>query len=1132
MTNQTATNRAVQDIYPLSPTQQGLLFHSLYGESQTGAYIVQVSFTLKGDLNREAFEQAWQQLMRRHTILRTAFVWDNLAAPVQVVGQKASLPICWHSWEHLSTQEKQAQQQENLAALIESDRTQGFNLSNAPLMRINAIQLGPNHYRIIWTHHHILLDGWSLPILLKEWIAYYQAAATKKTVQLGEPYPYRDYIAWLQQQDLSAAKQFWQDQLSGITAPTPLGIDNSGQKEVGQRDKQRNRSQQNGSQQNYDQRSYCLPAELTQQLKNFAQQNRLTLSSLVQGAWAKVLSVYSNESTVLYGLARAGRPDSLPQAHQRVGLFINTLPMRVTVSNNSDLVPWLQDIQTQQLTQQPYEYTPLVDIQAVSNIPRQSPLFESVVVFENYPLESAEGLGGLDLLDVAITEQTHYPLTLFATASETLNFKMLYDMQRFEVGAIARLLGHLHSTLAAIVANAQPTNAQKSIGSISILSASEQEQLIHYGQGASVKVSDQCIKDAVAQHAYENPTATALLFEGDAISYSQLDSRANQLVHYLRQQGIEPNTVIGLCAERSVEMVIALLAILKLGCAYVPLDPTHPADRLQYVVEDAGINWLICHAATAQILKPGEIQQINMGQVASAIANQPTSALNVTVAPTNIAYLIYTSGSTGRPKGVPITHQSLNNLLRAMITRLQVTPADTLMAVTTFAFDIAALELFLPLVSGACLLLANNETVRDGHRLIADLETYGVDIMQATPATWRLLLSSGWTGQNGLKILCGGEALDSSLAKVLLDCGEEVWNVYGPTETTIWSGALALTKDLIEAGNVPIGHPIDNTHFYVLDEQQQPVPIGVAGELYIGGLGLSQGYWNRPELTAEKFVPVDGNVLYRTGDRVRYREDGTLDYLGRFDYQAKLRGYRIELGEIESAMARPFQRKIALHPHINQAIAVLQGDTAEDQRLVAYVTLDNGKEANELQFSVGDALRTHLTRQLPHYMVPTAYQVLPAFPLTPNGKVDRKALPAITQSAITPDARPKTAIENTLAEIWRSILPVQEEAEKAVVGATISIYDNFFEIGGHSLLVINAQSQIRQQLGIELSMVDLFRYPTLNTLATHIDQLNEKGEKDKEKQEERKAAVAAGKQRLNKRLKQRKSAQQLGGKAT
>ncbi|MEL6816346.1 MAG: non-ribosomal peptide synthetase, partial [Cyanobacteria bacterium J06598_3] len=562
------------------------------------------------------------------------------------------------------------------------------------------------------------------------------------------------------------------------------------------------------------------------------------------------------------------------------------------------------------------------------------------------------------------------------------------------------------------------------------------------------------------------------------------------------------------------------------------LDPTHPAARLQYVVEDAGINWLICHAATAQILKSGEIQQINMGQAASAIANQPTSALNVTVAPTDLAYLIYTSGSTGRPKGVPITHQSLNNLLRAMITRLQVTPADTLMAVTTFAFDIAALELFLPLVSGACLLLANNETVRDGHRLIAYLDNYGVDIMQATPATWRLLLRSGWAGQNGLKILCGGEALDPALAKSLLDCGEAVWNVYGPTETTIWSGALALTKDLLGTGNVPIGHPIDNTHFCVLDEQQQPVPIGVAGELYIGGLGLSQGYWNRPELTAEKFVPVDGNVLYRTGDRVRYREDGTLDYLGRFDYQAKLRGYRIELGEIE--------RAIALHPHINQAVVVLRGDATANQQLVAYVTLADGKGVNNLKFStedawrlsIRDALRSHLTHHLPHYMVPTAYQVLPAFPLTPNGKVDRKALPAITQSAITPDARPKTAIENTLAEIWRSILPVQKEAEKAAVGATISIHDNFFEIGGHSLLVINAQSQIRQQLGIALSMVDLFRYPTLNTLATHIDQLNEKGEKDKEKQEERKAAVAAGKQRLNKRLKQRKSAQQLGGKAT
>ncbi|MEL7522143.1 MAG: amino acid adenylation domain-containing protein, partial [Cyanobacteria bacterium J06553_1] len=442
--------------------------------------------------------------------------------------------------------------------------------------------------------------------------------------------------------------------------------------------------------------------------------------------------------------------------------------------------------------------------------------------------------------------------------------------------------------------------------------------------------------------------------------------------------------------------------------------------------------------STEQVIAVEEssLQQINLSQCAEAIAAQPTSAskslpesfLTSTATPQTLAYLIYTSGSTGNPKGVPITHRSLSNLLGAMATRLQIKPTDTLMAVTTLAFDIAALELFLPLISGACLLLASNETARNSHQLIAYLDIYGVDIMQATPATWRMLLSSGWAGQNGLRILCGGEALDTALANSLLDCSEEIWNVYGPTETTIWSSALALSKEMLAGGTVPIGHPIDNTHFHILDEQKQPVPLGVAGELYIGGLGLSQGYWHREALTHEKFIdglslsealreqlhPSQPATLYRTGDRVRYREDGTLDYLGRLDYQAKLRGYRIELGEIETAIAR--------HEKVDQAVVVLQGDTPAHQQLTAYVTLTNRennlKEATEIEQRVVQDVRSHLTGHLPHYMVPTAYQVLPAFPLTPNGKINRKALPTITQAAITPDTRPKTTIESTLAKIW------------------------------------------------------------------------------------------------------------------
>ena len=1090
--------RAIQDIYPLSPTQRGLLFHSLYGNSQAGAYIVQVGYTLYGELNRTAFEQAWQQLANRHTILRTAFVWDNLDAPVQVVGQEALVPIHWQDWQERSAD----QQQENLSNLLTTDRAKGFDLSHAPLMRINAIQLSPNRYQILWTHHHMLLDGWSLPLLLKEWIVCYQAACagySAASAQLGAAYPYRDYIAWLQEQNLAAAKQFWKEKLAGFSAPTPLGID-------GIRLEQTSKD----SECLFKEQNYQLSSEISRQLKAFAQQHRLTLSSLVQGAWAKVLSVYSGDREVLYGLACAGRPGSLPAADRRVGLFINTLPMRVKVAPDAELILWLQQIQAQQLAQQPYEYTPLVEIQAVSDIPRRSPLFESVIVFENYPLEPTQGIAGLDLLDVSITEQTHYPLTLFAVATETLTFKALYDPQRFTERAIARLLRHLHTALAAMATSAQNESLCE-LGHIDIIPTDEQQQLLKFAQPSSSGEPEVLVQDAIAHHASRTPNATAVIFNGDSLSYAQLNSRANQLAHSLQQQGVPSNALVGVCVERCIEMVVALLAILKAGCAYVPLDPTYPAARLQYAIKDAGFDWILCHDPTAQLfnLEEQQLKQINLSQVASAIAAQPMSAPQTATSLNDLAYLIYTSGSTGQPKGVPIRHQSLSNLLMAMANRLQVKPTDTLMAVTTLAFDIAALELFLPLISGACLLIASNEVSRNSHQLIAYLDIYGVDIMQATPTTWRMLLSSGWAGQNSLRILCGGEALDFALAKRLLNCGEEVWNVYGPTETTIWSGALALSEEMLACGSVPIGDPIDNTQFYVLDDQQQLAPLGVAGELYIGGLGLSRGYWHREDLTAARFVGVEVlgcaglMTLYKTGDRVRYREDGTLGYLGRLDYQTKLRGYRIELGEIEAA--------IAAHKRINQTVVVLQGETAENQQLVAYVTLVRGDDdGSEMAESVARRLRSHLTTQLPHYMVPTAYRVMSAFPLTPNGKVDRKALPAITIPATTPDARPKTAIETTLAEIWKSILPLK----------TVGIHDNFFEIGGHSLLVVNAQSQIRQRIGIELSMVDLFRYPTLNTLAIHISQLDQ--QRNTQAPKERSVALAVGKQRLRRQLAQRK----------
>ena len=1084
-------NRTVQDIYPLSPTQRGLLFHSLYGP-QSGVYVVQVCYTLQGPLNREAFTQAWQQLLARHTILRTAFVWDNLEAPVQVVGRRVSFPIDWQDWQDLPP----SAQQQRFTNWLASDRQMGFNLSTAPLMRLTVCQWGPDCHRIGWTHHHILLDGWSLPILLREWLVYYRAACTQQVPQLEPSHPYREYIAWLQQQNLEQAKAFWQVQLAGMTAPTPLGID---QAPAGL----------SAAHTQVQDQQFSWTVEQTQRLKSFAQQHRVTLSTVIQGAWAKILSCYSGDPAVVYGLACGGRPSSLPHADGRVGLFINTLPMRIEVAPDHELVPWLQQLQSQQLALQPYEYTPLVEIRAVSPVPHSLPLFESVVVVENYPLAPRQGMGKVELVDVAVVEQTHYPLTLFAVVTETLTLKVLSDPQRFSQAAMTRLLGHLQTVLSQMIQGAPAGVLQD----ITLLSPAEQQQLRMFGRSRTAIVHADRVDVAIAQQAAQHPDATAVISNSIALSYGQLNQRANQLAHYLRHQGIGPGTFIGLCLRRSIDMVVALLAILKAGCAYVPLDPTFPAARLRDVASNAQLNWIICQAETAAAVGDLEAQPLNLSRIDAAVQQQPAADPCQPTHPDDFAYLIYTSGSTGQPKGVPIQHRSLSNLLGAMAARLHIRASDTFMAVTTLAFDIAALELFLPLANGARLLLASDDWVRDGHQLIAHLDAYGVNLMQATPATWRLLVNSGWGGQSGLRILCGGEALDIDLARQLCSCAEEVWNVYGPTETTIWSSALALAAPDLAGGLVPIGAPIDHTQFYVLDQQQQPVPIGVAGELYIGGIGLTPGYWQAPQLTAAKFMAnpfgdkedSPAPTLYRTGDRVRYREEGTLDYLGRLDQQTKLRGYRIELGEIEGVLAT--------YPPIRQAVVMIRGDAPLNQRLVAYVT-----QAQETDHAtLARELRSHLSQQLPPYMIPSTYQVLEAFPLTPNGKVDRQALPAPVPPAAAADHQPQTSLETTLAQIWRSLL--QREA--------IRIDDNFFEVGGHSLLVVNAQIQIRQQLGMELTLMDLFRYPTIRTLAARIGEQQGK-EADPS---DRTAVLTAGKQRLKQQLQQRRKAAQVGGGA-
>ena len=1075
------SRQAVEDIYPLSPTQQGMLFHSIYSP-QSGVYVVQVSCLIHGDLNRHALAQAWQQLVQRHPVLRTAFVWSKLEEPLQVVGRQAALPLTYEDWRQHTPEQHDAWMAE--------DRARGFDLASAPLMRLTVMQVADNTHRMVWTYHHLLFDGWSTSLLLQELLISYQAASQEQTPALTMRPPYRNYIEWLQQQDVESAMRFWKQQLQGLSTPTPLNIERPGY----------HRGVTAQIRHDAVQRHLSLP--LTEQLRMLSQRERLTLNTLVQGAWAIVLSCYSGESDVLFGVTCAGRPPALRGADTMVGLFINTLPMRVNADPQQRLKPWLQQLQAQQLAQQPYEYTPLVRIHGCSDISRSLPLFESVVVFENYPVEPAlrQGAQTLKIDDVTTAEQTNYPLTLFAIAEDTLTLKVLYDRDRFTDGAMKRLLGHLETFLSHMVAAPEAT-----LETHNLISAAERELILHDWNATSEAIEPLCIHEYIALQAVWTPEATAVICGDESLSYRELNAQSNQLAAHLRLRGVQYGDRVGLCVERSLAMMTGLLGILKAGAAYVPLDPGYPRERLATTVADAGIKLLLVTSAwvTSAAALPTSLDIVDLTADWERIAQHQPNDLPSATHPHDIAYVIYTSGSTGQPKGVPIQHHSLNNLLCSVARRLDVVASDTLLAVTTIAFDIAALEVFLPLIVGGCVVIATSPG--NGRDLQQQLAAHQVTVMQGTPSTWRLLLESDWQGQDDLTMLCGGEALDVQLAQQLLPLGATLWNMYGPTETTIWSGALHLSEAWLTEGITPIGEPLANTQFYVLDQRQQPVPIGVPGELYIGGAGLSPGYLHRDDLTQAAFIPnpfgeADLNEsprLYKTGDRVRYLEDGTLAFLGRLDTQVKLRGFRIELGEIETVLAQ--------HPSINQAVVALRQDDPENPQLVAYL-IRSGADA-----FLPAMLRQYLEPTLPSYMIPAAYVVLDAYPLTPNGKVDRQALPAPVSSGHRLEgamAVPQTQAEKAVAAIWQAVLGIDR----------VGLHDNFFDLGGHSLLMVKVHNQLQQQLDVDLPLVELFRYPTVQALATYMRQRETEGDPTPQLRTD---ALEAGKQRLRQRLQQR-----------
>jgi len=1155
--------RQIQDIYPLAPMQQGMLFHTLH-EQAAGHYLNQMRLDVSG-LDPERFRQAWQAVLDRHDILRTRFIWQGeLQQPLQVVHAHLKMPFTLLDWQGA------ADQLDDLAA---AELQRGFDLNHAPLLNLIAVRTETNRHHLILTHHHILMDGWSTSQLLGEVLQRYSGQLIG--AQQGR---YRHYIDWLQNQDPAESEAFWTEQFKALDEPTLLA---------------RSLLSENHALPGHGDHSVALSPAQTQALNQFARQQKVTLNTLLQGAWSLILQRYTGQQSICFGATVAGRPAEIRGIEQTVGLFINTLPVVCTVQPEVPVSQWLQSLQAHNLNLREHEHSALADVQRWAGHAGEA-LFDTLLVFENYPIAEALEQGapeGLQFDNISNHEQTNYPLTLIINASDSLGLRFNHNRQHFSGPVIEAIAAQTLQVL--IELSEQP---QRPLGELTI--GDRVAALEDWNPPRASFSIEHSLAQRIEAQVERSPDAIALSFEGKQLSYAELNQQANLVAHQLIEKGVGPEVRVGLAVERGLEMIVGLLAILKAGGAYVPLDPAYPQDRLSYMIQDSGIRLVLAQAGVLEDLllgdeveillispetpqrldrgqaplpqgmhsntatpltgrrtrvalhlardgvssddpiladtphhpvgavlardeaepdSPDTPQHLNRGQAplpqgmhsiagtpltcGSELAREgngsdaenasPGPAISrasslprdsasqeidanpqVRTTPTNLAYVIYTSGSTGQPKGALLTHANVLRLFEASAEHFSFGPDDVWTLFHSCAFDFSVWEIFGALLYGGKLVIVPHAVSRSPEDFHALLTEQQVTVLNQTPSAFNPLISVACAAQQNLAlryVIFGGEALDVPSLKPWFDhfgdSSPQLINMYGITETTVHVTYRPITQADLDQTSSPIGAPLADLSWYLLDANLNPVPKGCLGELYVGGPGLARGYLNRQDLTATRFIPnlfaEDGSRLYRTGDLARYRNDGSIDYLGRSDQQVKVRGFRIELGEIEA--------QLLAQPQVRQAVVLAQ-DTASGQQLVAYVVADESTREN---------LKTALKDNLPDYMVPAHLFFLPSLPLTTNGKLDRKALPQPDASQLQGEyVAPRTELEQQIAQIWQDVLKLER------VGLT----DNFFELGGHSLLVIKVVSRLQLELGLQLTPQQLFQAPILGDFAAGLEQ--------------------------------------------
>jgi amino acid adenylation domain-containing protein len=1031
---------------PVTESQLEILLSARISDEASCAYNESFTLRLTGKLEVAALEQALNFVISRHDALRASFSEDN---QYQEFADSCVLNL---RVEDLSALEKTAGC-DRRAEIIDLEARTPFDLNRGPLVRAHLIKLEAQEHHLIFTTHHSVCDGWSTNIILEELSKSYCALRAGNACDLPPTMSFSAY-AQIQMEHFSSSEgdsieNYWLEQFKRRAPLLDLPLDRS---------RPSVRSTEGATRRRH------ISKAVYQAIKRVGAQRKCTLFATLLASFHALLGRLSGQDDIVIGIPTAGQ--SLFENVTLVGHCVNFLPVRGNLTGDPSMGEFLVQIKRTLLDayeHQNYTYGRLIRQLKIQRDPARLPLME--VQFNLERLGAAMNFSGLEVA-VDPNPKTFVNQDLFLNVIESDDGLVLdcdYNTELFDASTIDRWLGHYETLLESIAAD-----ADRPLSRLPLLTKAEIKQLaVDWNDTRAEYPGKVCVHQLFEEQVRRTPEAIAVTFENQRITYSELNFRAARLANYLRTVGVAPGSLVGVFVERSVEMLVGLLGILKAGGAYVPMDPTYPAARIAFVLEEAKVAVLLSQKRLATLLPPSAARVVQLdGEWDTILHALDVSESNIPVCSQDLAYVIYTSGSTGKPKGVEIPHRAVVNLLCSMRKKPGIEPTDVLLAVTTLSFDIAALELFLPLCVGAKVVIASREAASDGNQLLGLLNTSAATLLQATPVTFRLLIEAGWSSTPQLKILCGGEALPRELANQLLERGDAVWNMYGPTETTIWSSACPVAAG---DGRITIGGPIDNTQFHVLDAHQQLAPIGTVGELYIGGDGLARGYYNRPELTAEKFVhrslgPGLEARLYRTGDMVRRLLDGSLEFLGRLDNQIKLRGFRIELAEIEDALLR--------HPQIRQAVVSVHEEVPGNKRLVAYLVSDQ-------QALTVTAIREFLIGKLPDYMLPSAVVQLDEMPVTPNGKIDRTALPTPAATRATPTKEftaPRTTQEVTMAGIWASVLHLER----------VGITDDLFELGADSLHIFQIAARANKE-GIRIAPALFLKHRTIMNLLTQMD---------------------------------------------